>query len=101
MGSAAMAKLGAMFGTLLFPLIDRYLGVIAVMLMQATLCLLGAVISHVFLEGQSYGDKHLLGQDSDCSGLSGVTVGKASDDDSLELTANREDNDFLDDLEME
>merc|ERR1712083_131576 len=44
--SAAAAKTGAMLGALLFPIESARLGVTAVMLTQAAMCLTGALLCH-------------------------------------------------------
>ncbi|CAE8604845.1 unnamed protein product [Polarella glacialis] len=51
--SAAAAKLGAMAGTLLFPELDRRCGIPSVMLAQALLGMLAALLSHCYLEATS------------------------------------------------
>lgn len=50
--SAAMAKIGAMLGALLFPIMDAQLGVPAVMITQSLICLAGAFLSWCFLFDQ-------------------------------------------------
>jgi len=47
--SAAAAKIGAMAGSLLFPVIDDALGTTAVMATQALICAAGALLSHYCL----------------------------------------------------
>merc|ERR1712107_288396 len=48
--SSSAAKLGAMSGALLFPVMEEKMGVGAVMAAQTVVCLAGAVMCHLFLE---------------------------------------------------
>ncbi|CAE8646043.1 unnamed protein product [Polarella glacialis] len=50
--SSAAAKLGAMAGALLFPIVDRHLGLSAVLAIQAVVCASGALVAYIFLESQ-------------------------------------------------
>jgi len=48
--SAAAAKIGAMAGSLLFPVIDNIVGTTGVMATQALICMAGALLSHLYLQ---------------------------------------------------
>jgi len=52
--SAAAAKVGAMLGALLFPIMDAKLGINAVMITQSLVCLAGALLSCCFLSDQKF-----------------------------------------------
>jgi len=54
--SAAAAKVGAMLGALLFPVVDHHFGTVAVMCTQASVCLAGALLCQLCVDGKGVRD---------------------------------------------
>lgn len=73
--SAAAAKVGAIVGALVFPVVDEVYGVPTVMFMQALICFAGACLSHFCLE-DSLGDEEVIGKHQQV-GQQGVVIGRA------------------------
>jgi len=66
--SAAAAKVGAMLGALLFPVMDAKLGVPAVMITQSLVCLAGALLSYCFLPDQDAWPEEVAQEERGASG---------------------------------
>mmetsp|Transcript_34047 Transcript_34047/g.60594 ORF Transcript_34047/g.60594 Transcript_34047/m.60594 type:complete len:484 (+) Transcript_34047:92-1543(+) len=86
--SAAAAKLGAMVGTLLFPVLDDAYGVLPVMGLQAVFCTLGAIVSHCCLS--DYKHEKLQQEDLEMKHPDAQRIGVGSD--TSPLKENREEN---------
>jgi len=54
--SAAAAKVGAMMGALVFPVVHEHFGISTVMVVQAVLCAMGALLAHCCLENRGVAD---------------------------------------------
>merc|ERR1712129_462818 len=66
--SAAAAKVGAMTGAIMFPIVNDMFGVSTVMALQAAICFAGAALSHFYLPSdgveESIEDKFDKSEDS-------------------------------------